>query len=152
MLDIMNYFVKEKGCRFNLLVWCKTNPTPATDGVWLPDLEYCFVFKENGTPKYNDGYHLKHKYYVSQKNKSDKDKFKHPTIKPYKFVEQHILHSTKEGDTVLDCFCGSGTTLVACKNNNRHYIGIEINEEYYNIAKERLEGIEATGQASLFIQ
>ena len=45
ILDIMKIFVDKYDCRYNLLVWCKTNPTPATNNVWLPDLEYCLVFK-----------------------------------------------------------------------------------------------------------
>ena len=48
-----------------------------------------------------------------------------------------ILLSTKENDTVLDCFMGSGTTGVACLQTNRNFIGIELDEKYYNIAKKR---------------
>ena len=146
----MKYFIDGKSCRFNLLTWCKTNPTPATDGTYLPDIEYCLVFKEKGSPKYNDGYKLKSKYYVSPINKSDKDLFKHPTIKPLNFVKQHILHSTQPNDIVLDCFCGSGTTCIAAKETGRRYIGMEIDPEYYKIALKRLNGITADGQLSIF--
>lgn len=150
ILDIMNYFIKEKGCRFNLLVWCKSNPTPATNNVWLPDLEYCLVFKEDGTPRYNDGYELKSKWYVSSINKADKDLYGHPTIKPLDLVERHILHSTQPKDIVLDCFLGSGTTAVACKETGRQYIGFEINEKYFKIAQDRLNGITKDGQTTIF--
>lgn len=139
--DIMNFFIQEKKCRFNLLVWCKTNPTPATNGSWLPDIEYCLVFKEDGTPRYNDGYELKSKWYVSAINKGDKDLYDHPTIKPLELVKRHILHSTQEGDTVLDCFMGSGTTGVACVETNRNFIGVEIDPHYFKIAEDRLKGI-----------
>jgi len=124
-------------------VWCKTNPTPATNNVWLPDIEYCLLFKEKGTPRLNDGYHLKSKYYVSPINVKDKKLYGHPTIKPLPLVERHILHSTKPGDVVLDCFAGSGTTLVACKNNNRNYIGIERSEEYCKVCETRLNDNKA---------
>jgi len=53
-------------------------------------------------------------------------------------VEKLIKVSTKEGDTVLDPFMGSGTTGVACKLLNRNFIGIEIMPEYFKIAKKRL--------------
>ena len=139
--DIMNYWLSKKDVAFNILVWCKTNPTPACNGVWLPNLEYCLVFKQKGTPKYNDGYELKSKWYMSGLNVEDKKKYEHPTIKPLEFVKQHILHSTKENDIVLDCFMGSGTTAVACKETGRHYIGFEINKEYVDIANDRLKGI-----------
>ena len=92
IFDILKYFV-EKGCKYNILVWCKTNPTPATNGVWLPDLEYCLVFKEDGTPKYADGYELKSKYYITPINKGDKDMYGHPTIKPLELVKRHIKHA-----------------------------------------------------------
>ena len=132
----------------NILVWCKSNPTPSTNDTWLPDLEYCLVFKGKGSPRYNDGYDIKSKWYVSSTNKKDKDLWGHPTIKPLELVERHIKHSTKEGDTVLDCFMGSGTTGVACRNLNRKFIGIEIEDSYFEIAKKRIE--TQTKQESLF--
>lgn len=137
----MNYWLSKPKVNFNLLCWCKTNPTPATNGGWLPNIEYCLVFKQEGTPKYNDGYDIKSKWYMSGLNVKDKAKFEHPTIKPLEFVKNHILHSTSENDVVLDCFMGSGTTAVACKETGRHYIGFEINKEYVDIANDRLKGI-----------
>ena len=62
-----------------------------------------------------------------------------PTIKPLCIIENIIRNSSKEGDVVLDAFLGSGTTAVACMNNNRNYIGFENNEEYYQIAQKRIE-------------
>lgn len=150
ILDLTKYFVEKKGCRVNYLVWCKTNPTPACDGTFLPDLEYCLVFKEKGTPKYNDGYELKSKWYVSSLNVKDKEKYLHPTIKPLDLVKRHILHSTQPNDIVLDCFCGSGTTCVACKETGRRFIGMEIDKDYWKIANDRLNGINANGQMSIF--
>lgn len=137
----MTYFIDKKECRFNLLVWCKTNPTPMTNNTLLPDLEYCLVFKEDGASRYNDGYELKSKWYLSPINKEDKGEYNHPTIKPLDLVKRHLLHSTQPNDIVLDCFLGSGTTAVACKELNRQYIGFEINPEYYKIACDRLNGI-----------
>lgn len=137
----MKIFIDKYDCRYNLLVWCKTNPTPATNNVWLPDLEYCLIFKEKGAPNYNDGYELKSKWYVSPINKNDKELYEHPTIKPLDLIKRHILHSTQPNDIVLDCFLGSGTTAVACKETGRRYIGFEIDEEYYKIAVNRLNGI-----------
>ena len=64
-------------------------------------------------------------------------------------VKRHILHSTQENDIILDCFAGSGTTCVACKETNRRYIGMEIDKEYHKIAVNRLNGIDASGQISM---
>ena len=62
----------------------------------------------------------------------------HPTQKPVALLEYLVKTYTNEGDTVLDNCMGSGSTGVACKNTNRHFIGIELDEKYFNIAKERL--------------
>ena len=62
----------------------------------------------------------------------------HITPKPVDLIENIIKHSTNEGDVVLDCFMGSGTTGVACKNLNRNFIGIEKDENYFKIAEQRI--------------
>jgi len=62
----------------------------------------------------------------------------HITPKPVDLIENIIKHSSNEGDTVLDFMMGIGTTGVACKNLNRNFIGIEINEEYFKIAEKRI--------------
>jgi site-specific DNA-methyltransferase (adenine-specific) len=65
----------------------------------------------------------------------------HPTQKPVKLLEYLIKTYTNEGDTVLDFTMGSGTTGVACKKLNRDFIGIELDERYYNISKDRIGGV-----------
>ena len=64
----------------------------------------------------------------------------HPTQKPVALMEYLIKTYTNEEDLVLDFTMGSGTTGVACKNLNRKFIGIELDENYFNIAKERING------------
>lgn len=68
----------------------------------------------------------------------DKQKL-HPTQKPVALLEYLIKTYTNEGATVLDNCMGSGSTCVACINTNRNYIGFELNENYFNIAKERIK-------------
>jgi len=63
----------------------------------------------------------------------------HPTQMPSALVERILKVASKKGDTVLDNFMGSGTTGVACKERNLDFIGIELNENYFDIAKERIE-------------
>lgn len=71
--------------------------------------------------------------------KSDKDKL-HPTQKPVDLLEYLIRTYTVEGMVVLDSCMGSGSTGVACKNLNRSFIGIELDEGYFDIAKQRING------------
>ena len=63
----------------------------------------------------------------------------HITPKPVDLLEYLIKTSSNENDVILDCFMGSGSTGVACANTNRRFIGIEKEEKYFNIAKERIE-------------
>lgn len=63
----------------------------------------------------------------------------HPWPKPYKLIEKLVRHWSDPGEVVLDPFMGSGTTGVACRQLDRKFIGIEINEEYFEIARKRLE-------------
>jgi DNA modification methylase len=147
LFDIMEHF-KKYDTNFDLLVWCKTNPAPKNNS-WNSDIEYCLVFREKNFPL-NYGYVLKSKYFISPLNIEDKSHFEHPTIKPLDLVKRHLLHTTQENDIVLDCFSGSGTTCVACKELGRQFIGIEIDEKWHKISVERLNGINAKGQTSIF--
>ena len=72
--------------------------------------------------------------------KETKSKWGHSGF-PLELPEACILLSTKENDTILDLFMGSGTTGVACKELNRNFIGIELNKNYFEIAKSRIENI-----------
>ena len=62
----------------------------------------------------------------------------HPTQKPNDLMERIIKTSSNQGDTVLDLFMGSGSTGVACKNLNRNFIGMELDDKYFEIAKRRI--------------
>lgn len=107
--------------------------------------------REKGVPL-NDGYELKSKYYISPANKSDKDLFIHPTIKPLELVKRHLLHTTQLNDIVLDCFMGSGTTAVACQETNRQFIGFEIEPKWVKVANDRLNKVDASGQQCMFLR
>lgn len=74
--------------------------------------------------------------------KFKRDRGLHPTQKPVALLEYLIKTYTNEGDIVLDNCMGSGSTGVACVNTNRNFIGIELDEKYFNIAKERIENVE----------
>lgn len=137
--QILDYF-DDKGCNIDLLTWHKTNPIPTCNNTYLSDTEYLVMARETGCKIYGT-VETKHKYFVSKCNVADKDLYEHPTIKPLEFVKNHIINSTKENDVVLDCFMGSGTTAVACKELGRHYIGFELNPKYWQIAVDRVNGM-----------
>ena len=142
--DYFNLFTQEN---IDLLVWHKTNPIPAIANNYLSDLEYCFFAREKGV-EVHCNYESSSKLYESAMNKKDKEKYKHPTIKPLPLIKKLIINSSNKGDIVLDCFSGSGTTCAAAKELGRQFIGIEIDEEYHKISIDRLNGILANGQMS----
>ena len=144
ILQYLKFFVEKYKCNFDVIVWCKTNPTPLCGGNYLIDKEFCLYFRKN--IKLNTTFNTAKTFYVSSKNKGDKNSFSHPTIKPINIIKNFIINSSNKNDVVLDCFCGSGTTCLACKETGRKYIGMEIDEEYYKIAIDRINGINANGQ------
>ena len=74
-----------------------------------------------------------------QKTTKDKFAFKHPAMFPEQLAQDHIVSWSNEGDVVLDCFVGSGTTPKMSILNNRQYIGFELSKEYCDIATKRIE-------------
>ena len=79
------------------------------------------------------------RYPLSVMNKHSQENGLHPTQKPVALMEYLIKTYTNEGETVLDFTMGSGTTGVACKNLGRDFIGIEMDDKYFDIAKKRIE-------------
>ena len=146
LLDYLKYFVDKKKCNFDMIIWAKNNPPPFLNGHYLKDKEYCLFFWESGvkpTITYNRGKTV----YFSNLNVKDKKLYHHPTIKPEEIISNLILNSSEEGGVILDTFSGSGTTCVCAKKLHRNYIGFEINKEYYEISRRRLNENE---QLSLF--
>jgi site-specific DNA-methyltransferase (adenine-specific) len=120
---------------------CVYNPQMETGRVIKRGAERVGSSETKGTAKIVRGKNSTKERYpkriidISNANKTD---VKHPTQKPVALMEYLIKTYTNEGDTVLDFTMGSGTTGVACKNLNRFFIGIEKEEKYCEIAKERI--------------
>lgn len=137
IIPLLDYFVKKKKCNWNLLTWHKTNPVPACGNKYLTDTEFILFFREKGVKVYGS-YNTKFTYYVTPLNQKDKKKYGHPTIKPQEILLNLVTNSSQEGDTVCDPFMGSGSTGVACKSLNRDFIGIEVDNNWYQIAQNRI--------------
>lgn len=145
----LEYFVGKHKCKFEIIVWRKTNATPTFSNKYLTDKEYCLYFRKGGKcmpPNYENAKTV----YDLPINVKDKAKFEHTTIKPMLIIKNIVENSTNENDIVLDPFMGSGTTAVACKNLGRHFIGFEKNPKWHKIAVDRLNNIQANGQMSMF--
>ena len=120
-----------------LTTWKKSNACPLGNGKYISDLEFAIFARGKKAPwnsKAPSSIKYKCKVYPFV---SGKKKF-HPAEKPLNLIKEYVeLHSFEEC-TVLDCFMGSGTTAVACKDLNRNFIGIELEKKYFDIAKKRV--------------
>ena len=94
--------------------------------------------KDIGKPE-NDTTDMKYPKQISTFSNANRNNRLHPTQKPVKLMEYLIKTYTNENELVLDFTCGSGSTLIGCLNTNRRGIGIEMDENYYNIATKRIE-------------
>lgn len=147
---LLDFFVIKHKCTFEIITWHKTNPMPLYGSKYLTDTEYCLYFKDG--IKLNTTYETAKTHYELSTNNKDKKFFSHPTIKPLQIIKNLIINSSQEGDIVLDCFLGSGTTAVACKELNRHFIGFEINPRFVEIANDRLNGTTIKDKNSMCIK
>ena len=82
------------------------------------------------------------RFNVWEQSGEKSNKTGHPAVFPMQLVTDHILSWSNECDIILDPFLGSGTTAIACVNTNRHYIGFELDPQYYDIACKRLDEVE----------
>ena len=136
LLDLINQAEKQ-GLRWQLLTWNKTNPTPLSNNNYLPDTEYMVHAFES------HHYESKTRFVVGQVERSG---FDHPTVKPQYVMQKAIKSASHQGDTVLDCFMGTGSTGVAAIQLGRKFIGIEREPKYFDIACQRIEQAVAQGQ------
>lgn len=132
----------------NVVTWQKNNPAPnlscrffthSTELViWARKSEKTsHLFNYDLMKDFNGGKQMTDVWKLPTTAKWEKTCGKHPTQKPLSLLYRIILASTPEGGTVLDPFCGSGTTGIAANLLKRKFIGIDISEEYLNLSKER---------------
>lgn len=137
----------------NNITWQKTNPPPnlacrcfthSTETIlWAQknDKNARHFFNYDLMKESNGGRQMRDVWTGTLTPQAEKNHGKHPTQKPLYLLERIILASTREKDLVLDPFCGSSTTGVACKKLGRNYIGIDNNEEFIKLSVERLKDI-----------
>lgn len=139
---VNSYFIQR-----NLIVWKKGNTINA--GNWYRFNHEFIIFATNGKSK-REFLATERDVWDFEPKEASVSCRAHQAQKPLELIEKMIKNSSKEGDVVLDCFTGSGTTAVACIKNNRHFVGFELVEKYYNIAKERIAKARAEKEQALF--
>ena len=129
-------------------IWVKPDSTPQLNGQGPAQGAECFVtaWAGKGHARWNAG--GKRGVYRHMVNPPDREG-SHPTEKPWRLFAELLADFTNPGETILDPFMGSGTTLVACQRMGRHGIGIELDPDYFDIACRRVD--EAARQPDLLI-
>ena len=130
-------------CIEDICVFYKNMPTYNPQGlikldkikISLPHEASVYQKKKNPSIQTHTGYP---KHLLEFVNEATSNKRLHPTQKPVALLEYLIKTYTNEGEVILDNCMGSGSTGVACINTNRKFIGIELDEKYFNIAKDRI--------------
>ncbi len=148
-VSYINRIVEKVGFNFRKVIhWHKTNPFPAihTRKMFANSMELLVHFSK-GTPKTWNHKHVNEMHnFIETPICMGKERSKHKTQKPLKVCIPYLEISSNPGDLVLDPFMGSGTTAVASKMLGRNFIGFELNQEYIDIANNRL--IEAENKAT----
>lgn len=138
--EMLNELEKAKFNVFKTLIWAKDNCI--TNMYYMDSHEYIIFAYKGKANKINNCGTRSVLNIPNVKNKQ------HPSEKPIELMKILIENSSKENETVLDMFMGSGSTGVACINTNRNFIGIEMDDNYFKIASERIKN--HTSQTKLF--
>ena len=137
LLKKMGYWI------INDIVWFKPNGppqlqpnrlAPSTELIWLASKNKKYYFDYKKAKELNEGKQMRNLWTITAKRHITI----HPTEKPEELLERIILLGSKKGGTILDPFMGSGTTGAVAKRLNRNFIGIEIDDKYFEIAKNRI--------------
>lgn len=134
------YFNNDKKQKFHFiknLIWVKDNKIMGQ--TYMSQFEYIIMIRKGSHKRINNCGDSDVLQYKNKKMKDENGKTIHDTEKPVELIEKLILNSTNENDIVLDCFMGIGSTGVACMNTNRRFLGVELDDMYFNVAKERIE-------------
>ena len=118
------------------LIWEKSNPSPMNgQHIYLSGVENAIWFKKRGGTFNAHCKNTVFKYPIGRSKL-------HPTEKNHLLLQELILDNSNENDLILDPCMGSGSTGVVALQNNRNFLGIELNQNYFDIAKSRLEGLQ----------
>ena len=124
--------------RYEDILWCyKGTNTPVFNLEDIRIKEWKAFDKRNNP----NGKNPTNVWNIEQVKGNAKVKTLHPCQFPEKLIERLVLGLTNENQIILDPFMGSGTTGIVCKNLNRKFIGIELDEKYFNLAKERINNL-----------
>lgn len=121
----------------DVICWTKSNPMPASGFNVTNSWEFIFIMSKTKKSIRTKKTYTKNHIETSVYSENPYKRIHRAVMKP-EVVDWFLDRFTNEGDTVLDCFMGVGTTGVSCLSQNRNFIGIEIDKTYFDIAEDRL--------------
>jgi len=150
----VGFAMQELGFKIlNDISWHKVNPPPnlscryfthSTETIiWAAknkSSKHCFNYADMKLE--NDGKQMKNLWNIMAPRKAEKLLGKHPTQKPIKLLKRIVSAASQPGDMVLDPFLGSGTTGVACRELGRHFVGMDLDSAYIELAKKRISAVD----------
>lgn len=128
-----------KDYKKQLLIWHKPNGMCLSCYEYYRTIEYIWYVREKGATFNKDV--KRSPYYMQCLNQSSILHHSHPTVKPLNLIKKFIEVSSNPGDLVFDPFVGSGTTVVACQQLGRRFIGFEKETKYIEVCQKRLDGL-----------
>lgn len=137
LAHMINTFLNSKFHFIKSLIWNKGNKIMGH--YYMSQFEYILFFRKGKGKKINNCGTSDILSIPNKKTKNLKGENLHDTEKPVELMKILIENSSKENEIILDPFMGIGSTGVACVNTNRNFIGMELDENYFNIAKDRIE-------------
>lgn len=141
----------------NDIIWFKPNASPllqrnrfapSTELIWIASRSKKYYFNYEMAKYLNNGKQMRNLWEIS----AERHKTIHPTEKPERLLERIILIGSEESDVILDPFMGSGTTGVVARQLNRNFIGFEIDNAYFKIAKNRIESAHSKSNLVGFLK
>lgn len=142
-VNLIEYLNVAQQCGFHFiksLIWNKGNKIMGQ--CYMSQFEYILFFRKGGHKKINNCGTADILSVPNKKQKGEDGKNLHDTEKPVELMETLVINSTMENEVVLDFMMGIGSTGVACVNTNRRFIGIELDEKYFDISLKRIKGGE----------
>ncbi|KRL07957.1 DNA-methyltransferase [Liquorilactobacillus hordei] len=141
-----NYINQHKKLKFDLLIWDKSSIEGKygmkSSKFFTQDIEYVVRIYESGVSLnkiWNEDHTKSNSSYYMKRQKFTQPHGLHESMKPVELLQRYIELTSNENDIVLDPFMGSGSTGIAALNLNRRFIGMELDDKYFGVAKGRIE-------------
>lgn len=136
--EVMNIIGKNSHRIIDIIIWNKSNPMPSSGCRLTNSYEFIIILSDEEKSIKTNSTYIKNSITTTANSNNKYKKIHRATMNP-EVSDWFIETFTKKGDSIIDCFMGLGTTGISAVKKGRNFVGVELDEEYCNIAKERIE-------------